>query len=70
MDLILEHFGPKGGPKWSFWTISDLILEHFGHHFGQVSYQFKLQQQKSKMLMAGQGTVAGRPKASGYIGDI
>ena len=56
---------PQGDPKLSFWTILDLILEHFGPHFGQVSYQLKLQPQKSKMLMAGQGTVAGRPKASG-----
>ena len=62
---------PGGGQEgsWrSFWTMLDRILEYFGPHFGQVSYQFKLQQQKSKMLMAGQGTVAGRPKASGYAG--
>ena len=67
LDLILEHLGPHGGPKLSFWTILDLIWEHFGPHCGQVSNQYRLQQQKSKMLMAGQGTVAGRPTANGYI---
>ena len=63
--VILDNFGPHWGSKM-------VILDNFGPYFGAFWVSFwtsfvpiYASTIKIKMLIAGQGTVAGRPQASG-----